>query len=84
MDEPSSMLDPISEKKLNKLIQNFTQNKILILISHRLSTTKDADKIIYIEEGKIIESGNHSELIKLGAKYSELFNTQAKVYTNGN
>ena len=84
MDEPSSMLDPISERKLNKLIQNFTQNKILILISHRLSTTKDADKIIYIEEGKIIESGNHRELIKLGAKYSELFNTQAKGYTNGN
>lgn len=84
MDEPSAALDPDSEYYLNKSITSNSTDKTIIFISHRLSTTRNADKIYVFENGKIIESGKHDELIKSNGRYAYLFNLQAKKYVNEN
>lgn len=80
LDEPSANLDPVSEYELNQAMINGADDKTVIFISHRLSTTVIADKIFMMEKGKIIESGNHSELMALGGKYKEMFDLQAEKY----
>ena len=80
LDEPSSALDPIAEYRLNKSMLDNAENQAVILISHRLSTTKDADRIILLENGSIAESGTHEELIANGGLYSEMWNIQAQKY----
>jgi len=80
MDEPSSALDPISEYELNKTIMDCAKDKTVIFISHRLSTTRIANRILMFAEGKLIEDGSHEELMALGGKYAEMFNMQAEKY----
>ncbi len=80
LDEPSSALDPIAEYRLNKSMLDNAENQAVILISHRLSTTKDADRIILLENGSIAESGTHSELLANGGIYAEMWNVQAEKY----
>lgn len=80
MDEPSSALDPVSEAKIFDLIYRLAKGKTLILISHRLSGVKDMDKIVFLENGKIEEIGNHNELMKRNGKYAEMFRIQAERY----
>ena len=79
-DEPSSALDPIAEYRLNKSMLENAENQAVILISHRLSTTKDADKIILLENGNIAESGTHSELIAKDGVYAKMWGVQAEKY----
>ena len=79
-DEPSSSLDPIKEHDLSKMIMEGTGNATVILISHRLSSVRSADKILFIENGKVTECGSHSELMKLNGKYCEMYNIQAEGY----
>lgn len=80
LDEPSANLDPDAEYALNKAITEKAADKTVVFISHRLSTTRDADKILMLENGKIIEHGTHSELMAQGGKYYEMFTLQAKKY----
>lgn len=80
LDEPSSALDPIAEYSLNKSMLENAENQAVILISHRLSTTKDADRIILLENGRIAESGTHLELIAGRGKYAKMWNVQAEKY----
>ncbi len=80
MDEPSSSLDPIAEFALNKSITAYSEDKTVIFISHRLSTTRHVDRIYMLENGSIIEVGSHDELMKLGGKYAEMFRVQAEKY----
>lgn len=80
LDEPSSALDPDAEYALNQAIASYANQKTVIFISHRLSTTRHADRIYMFEEGKIIESGTHEELMALGGKYAYMFNLQAEKY----
>ena len=80
MDEPSSALDPIAEYNLNHAMHEAAKGKTVFYISHRLSTTRDADRIIMLEKGRIIEQGTHVELMKLCGKYSEMWNAQAGKY----
>lgn len=80
MDEPSSALDPMAEYNLNQSILNNTKDKTVIFISHRLSTTRIADKIYMFEKGKLIESGSHDDLLAANGKYAEMFNLQASKY----
>ena len=80
MDEPSSALDPISEYELNHSIKENSKDKTVIFISHRLSTTRMADRIYMFEDGRIVEQGSHDELMKLGGKYAYMFNLQAEKY----
>ncbi|MDR0858830.1 MAG: ATP-binding cassette domain-containing protein, partial [Oscillospiraceae bacterium] len=82
MDEPSSALDPESEYEINREISKLLTGRTLVLISHRLSTTRDADNIILIESGKVREQGSHSDLLSRGGRYSELFSMQSGGYTD--
>ncbi len=84
MDEPSAALDPESEYNLNRDIARAASDKTVLLISHRLSTTRDADNIILLEDGKIAEQGNHAQLMQRGNRYAQLFNLQASGYTDEN
>ena len=76
LDEPSSALDPIAEYRLNKSMLDNAENQAVILISHRLSTTKDADRIILLENGSIAESGTHNELLAMRGRYHKLYMLQ--------
>jgi len=80
LDEPSSALDPIAEYQLNHSMLEATFNKTVIFISHRLSTTRLADKIFMLENGNIIEEGSHEELLKMNGKYAEMWRVQAGQY----
>lgn len=80
LDEPSSALDPIAEYEINKIILEAVPNKTVILISHRLSTTVNADMIYYIKNGELSERGNHKELMALDREYAKMFNVQAERY----
>ncbi len=80
MDEPSSALDPIAEYNLNKAMHEAAGDKTVFYISHRLSTTRDADRIIMLEKGRIIEEGSHDELLKKNGKYAEMWHVQASRY----
>lgn len=80
MDEPSSALDPIAEYELNKAMETAAKGKTVFYISHRLSTTRDADRIIMLERGRIIEEGTHAQLLASNGKYAEMWNAQAGKY----
>ncbi len=80
LDEPSSALDPNAEYELNRAITEYAQDKTVIFISHRLSTTRHADRIYMFDSGRLIESGSHEELMKLNGKYAYMFNLQAEKY----
>jgi ABC-type multidrug transport system fused ATPase/permease subunit len=80
MDEPSAALDPESEYNINRDIFNAANDRTLLMISHRLSTVRDADCIILIEDGTVKEQGAHNELLERGGRYAELFNMQASGY----
>lgn len=82
LDEPSSALDPVSEHNLYKNVMELADNKTVIFISHRLSTTKMADRIFFFENGMITEEGTHEELMLIGGKYAEMFNLQASKYVD--
>ncbi len=80
LDEPSSALDPDAEYELNRSITEYAKDKTVIFISHRLSTTRHADRIYMFEQGKLIEEGTHDELIAKNGKYAYMFNLQAEKY----
>lgn len=80
LDEPSSALDPLIEYELNQKMMEASNQKTVIFISHRLSTTRNADKIFMLEDGRIIEEGTHEELMDIKGKYAEMFNMQAEKY----
>ena len=80
LDEPSSALDAISEHKLIKNMMQVAKSKTVILISHRLSSVRDADCIYFIDDGQILEHGTHDELMAYNGYYHEMFKVQADAY----
>lgn len=80
LDEPSSALDPIAEYQLNHAMLSATKDKTVIFISHRLSTTRLADRIIMLEQGRIVEQGSHCELLERDGKYAQMWRVQAGAY----
>ncbi len=80
LDEPSSALDPIAEYKMYEELVRATENKAVLYISHRLSSAVLADRIIVIEEGRILQQGSHKELMNSEGKYKEMFTLQASSY----
>lgn len=83
LDEPSANLDPVAEYNLNQAMLEAAKDKTVIFISHRLSTTINADKIYVMENGRIIESGSHAELMEKNSAYAYMFNLQAEKYRKG-
>lgn len=80
LDEPSSALDPIAEYQLNHAMLTATKDKTVIFISHRLSTTRLADRIIMLEQGRIVEQGSHEQLLAQKGKYAQMWRAQAGAY----
>ncbi len=81
-DEPTSAIDAESEYKIFNRIYKFFKNKSVLIISHRFSTVRNADRIIVLHKGQIVEKGTHSELLKRKGKYAKAFEKQAKGYKN--
>lgn len=82
LDEPTSNVDPEAEEEIFEKIMKLAKEKMLILISHRFSTVKKADKIVVLQGGRIKELGNHHDLIANNSTYAQLFNLQAKAYNS--
>ena len=78
-DEATNALDANNEKAIMENLQEFFKGKTVIVVAHRLSTVKDADKIIVLEDGEIIEEGNHNELTQTRGKYYELVKNQLEL-----
>jgi ABC-type multidrug transport system fused ATPase/permease subunit len=80
LDEPTASLDPLIEYETYQRFSVLTQTKTAVLISHRLSTVRLADRIVVLREGRIVEEGDHATLIALGGRYAEMFTLQASNY----
>jgi len=80
LDEPTSALDPEAEANIIAKFSELTKGKTAIIISHRLSTVKDVDRVIVLDKGALAENGTHEELIELNGIYARLFELQAKQY----
>ncbi len=80
LDEPSSALDPLAEAKVYNNMLEMGKNKTIVFISHRLTSTVHADKIYLFDNGKIIENGNHEELMKKNGVYHKMFVSQSAKY----
>ncbi len=76
LDEATSALDAESERLVQKALANLMENKTSIVIAHRLSTVRRADRIVVMERGRIVETGTHSELLSAGGKYKRLYELQ--------
>lgn len=80
LDEPASALDPLAEKKLYDDMNSIIDNKMMIIISHRLQSVMLCDEIIYLKHGEIVETGSHKEMMRNGKNYSKMFELQAHWY----
>jgi len=81
LDEPSSALDPIAEYELNRAMNEMAEHRNVIFISHRLSTTRHADRIYVMKSGSIVEEGTHQELLDNKGIYAMMWNAQAMRYS---
>ncbi len=80
LDEPTAALDPISENELYLKYNELTEDKISFFISHRLSSTRFCDSILFIKNGAIAESGTHEELMAKKGAYYRMYQTQSMYY----
>ena len=80
LDEPTSAIDPLEESRIYQMFVELAKDKTALIVTHRLGSAKIADRILVMDEGKIVEEGNHTELMAYGGIYRELFDAQAKWY----
>ncbi|CAN5790977.1 ABC transporter ATP-binding protein [soil metagenome] len=76
LDEATSALDPESEALVQEALERAMQNRTVFIIAHRLSTVRQADRILFLEKGKILESGTHPELLSKGGRYAQFYTQQ--------
>lgn len=84
LDEPTSAIDAVAEEKIFEVLETKMEGKTVVLISHRFSTVKNADKIAVIEHGELKELGSHKELMKKNGRYAKLYTMQASRYLEEN
>lgn len=82
LDEPTAALDPIAESEIYKQYEELSKYKTSIFISHRLASTRFCDRILFVEDGQIIEEGSHAQLMKKKGHYYKMFETQSYYYKN--
>lgn len=80
LDEPTAAIDAKAESEIFNRVERLSKDKTVVIISHRFSTVRNADKIYVIDNGKIVEAGSHKALMKLDGQYAALFKLQAKGY----
>jgi ATP-binding cassette subfamily B protein len=80
LDEPTAALDARSEFEVFERFAELTEGKMALLISHRFSTVRMADRIVVLEGGRLVEEGSHSQLVALGGRYAAMFEMQAASY----
>jgi ATP-binding cassette, subfamily B, bacterial len=80
LDEPTASMDARSEHQLFEQVRRLEAGRTLVLISHRFSTVRGVDRIYVMDKGSIVEEGSHDELVRIGGRYAELFELQAKAY----
>lgn len=80
LDEPTAALDPIAENEIYEKYGELTAGKTSVFVSHRLASTRFCDRILFIEEGRIVESGSHQELMDRNGKYADMFRVQSRYY----
>ncbi len=83
LDEPTASLDPLAEQEIYNQFDRLRADKTSVFVSHRLSSATTADVIVVLENGEIVESGTHQQLMEQGGKYHHLFTTQAARYQQG-
>ena len=80
LDEPTAALDPLAEADLYERYNSLIGGKTSVFISHRLSSTQFCDRVVYLENGKILEDGTHQQLMQQGGQYAKMFEYQAYYY----
>lgn len=80
LDEPTAALDPLAEQEVYESYQKLCQNRTALFISHRLASTQFSDRIMFLQNGRIIEQGSHEELLKAGGEYAGLYKLQSYYY----
>lgn len=80
LDEPTASLDPVTESEVYRRFAELARARTAILISHRVGSARMADRIVVLEDGRIVEEGSHGELMERRGRYHELFSLQAQWY----
>ncbi len=80
LDEPASALDALAEREVYRQFLEISEGKAVLLISHRLGSARLADRILFLQEGHIVQEGTHDELVAAGGPYAELYQMQAEWY----
>lgn len=82
LDEPTAALDPIAENEIYQAYHELTEGKTSVFISHRLASTRFCDRILFMEDGEIVEIGTHDELMEKKGRYAKMFEVQSRYYTD--
>ena len=82
LDEPTAALDPLAEHDLFGRLRSLAVGRTVILISHRFSTVRSADRILVLDEGRLVEEGAHDDLLARAGHYATMFNIQAAPYAD--
>jgi ATP-binding cassette subfamily B protein len=82
LDEPTAAIDPIEESRIYQKFVEISKGKTAIIVTHRLGSTKIADRVVLMEKGHIVEIGSHNELLQKNGIYANMFNAQARWYDN--
>ena len=83
LDEPTAALDPLAERQMYERYDELTHGKTSVFISHRLSSTRFCERVVFMEGGRVVEEGTHDELMAAGGAYARMFETQARYYEDG-